>query len=253
MADTKLAKKEPQKEELANVQEVPLGFEDETSDDFIIPRIKVCSALTPEVREKLAEEGDIINSLTHEKYNGQTFIPVLKFNSNILWRERADGGGIKCRAQDGKTGFDEAGARLVCAQCRKNEFDNSKTGREAIPQCTKYLNFLGWIQGEPMPIILSFAKTNYNIGKKLYSMAKVTRQNMWNFGYILKPKEMSKAGNDWFIIDIENGGPTSEEERVLGMQLYQQFFGTIANINYDANERDTTIDVTPETSEENEF
>ena len=54
--------------------------------------------------EKIADEGDIINSLTKEKLNGKKFIPVFKFNNNVWWRDRNDGGGINCIAQDGKMG-----------------------------------------------------------------------------------------------------------------------------------------------------
>ena len=45
--------------------EAPMGFEDEEPDDMIVPRIKVVQTLSPERKEKLAEEGDIINSLTN--------------------------------------------------------------------------------------------------------------------------------------------------------------------------------------------
>ena len=84
--------------------EAPMGFEDEDSDDMIIPRIKIVQTLSPERKEKLADEGDIINSLTKEKLNGKKFIPVFKFNSNILWKDRSEGGGIACHARDGRIG-----------------------------------------------------------------------------------------------------------------------------------------------------
>ena len=50
--------------ELANQTEAPMGFEDEEAGDMIIPRIKVIQTLSPERKDKLADEGDIINSLT---------------------------------------------------------------------------------------------------------------------------------------------------------------------------------------------
>ena len=61
----------PANEELAEQQKVPMGFEDEDAGDMIIPRIKVIQTLSPERKDKLAEEGDIINSLTKEKLNGK--------------------------------------------------------------------------------------------------------------------------------------------------------------------------------------
>ena len=72
---------------------MPMGFEDEEAGDVIIPRVKVIQALSPERKDKIADEGDIINSLTKEKLNDKTFVPVFKFNNNVWWRDRSEGGG----------------------------------------------------------------------------------------------------------------------------------------------------------------
>lgn len=234
---TDLIKKENQAM-MDSMNDAPLGFEDDNEGDMIIPRIKVVNALSPERKDKLADEGDIINSLTVEKLNGKVFIPVFKFNSNIEWKDRADGGGIHCHARDGKRGFESDGTSKMCAQCRRNEFDNTKVGREAIPKCTKYINFFGFIQGERMPIILSFSKTNYNEGRKLYSLARVSMQNMWNHGYSLDAKLMAKGGNEWYNIVVAAAGVTSEEDRLFGMELYKTFRNS--DLVYDMD--DTGVD-----------
>lgn len=207
----------------ATQSDAPMGFEDEDDGDFIVPRIKIVNTLSPERKDKIAEEGDIINSLTKEKLNGKVFIPVFKFNNNIWWKPRAEGGGILCIARDGKLGQMSDGTTLLCATCRKCEFDNTKQGREAIPVCTKYINFFGFFAGERMPIILSFSKTGFSEGKKLYSLAKVTMQNMWHYGYTLGNKLMSKAGNDWYNIVVSAAGASSEADRAYGLQLFQTF------------------------------
>ena len=235
---TDLVKKENQAM-MDSMIDVPLGFEDHNKDDMIIPRVKVINALSPERKDKKADEGDIINSLTAEKLNGKVFIPVFKFNSNIEWKDRAEGGGIHCHARDGKRGFKSDGTSMMCAQCRRNEFDNTKTGKEAIPKCTKYINFFGFMQGERMPIILSFSKTNYNEGRKLYSLARVSMQNMWNHGYTLDSKLMSKGGNEWYNIVVTAAGPTSDEDRAFGMELYKTF--RHSNLVYDLDDTDTSM------------
>lgn len=218
---------------LATSSNVPMGFEDEEAGDMIIPRVKVIQTLSPERKDKIADEGDIINSLTKEKYNGKVFIPVFKFNNNIDWKDRADGGGIRCIARDGKVGEEIDGSRKLCAQCRRCEFDNTKQGRDAAPKCTKYINFFGFFAGERMPIILSFAKTNFNEGKKLYSLAKVTMQNMWNHGYTLDNKKMAKNGNEWYIMVVNPAGPTSNEDRAFAATLYQGYRTTIQQVAMD--------------------
>ncbi len=234
--------------------EAPLGFGDNDADDIIIPRIKIAQALSPEVKDGSVKIGEIFNSLTTETLTDKIFVPVCKFNNNVLWRDRAEGGGIICRSADGKTGQYEDGSILYCAQCRKCEFDNTKKGREAIPSCTKYINFLGFFANDYMPIILSFSKTNMSEGKKMYSMAKVTRQNIWNFGYTLASVERHKNGNDWFVIDPRNAGPTDAETRVIAKELFDQFAASVTTIRYDMDETrnvESTIEVVDD--EANEF
>lgn len=219
-----------------SMNEAPMGFEDEDAGDMIIPRIKVVQTLSPERKDKVAEEGDIINSLTKDKLNGKVFIPVFKFNNNIDWKDRSEGGGIQCMARDGKIGEKTDGTRVMCASCKRCEFDNTKQGRDAAPKCTKYINFFGFFAGERMPIILSFAKTSYNEGKKLYSLAKVTMQNMWNYGYTLNEKLLAKNGNEWYIITASPDGATSAEDREFGLNLYKMYRNALNNINFDMDD-----------------
>ncbi len=78
------------------------GQEDITTDDIIIPRIKLAQALTPEVVDKKAEEGDLIHNVTGDIIckAGQKlrFIPIMYTKEFIIWRERETGGGILARA-----------------------------------------------------------------------------------------------------------------------------------------------------------
>ena len=222
--------------ELTTNPDMPMGFEDEDAGDVIIPRVKVVQTLSPERKDKIAEEGDIINSLTKEKLNGKVFIPVFKFNNNIWWKDRSEGGGMNCVSRDGKVGVAQNGTSMMCAACRRCEFDNTKQGKEALPTCTKYINFFGFFAGEPLPIILSFSKTSYSEGKKLYSLAKVTMQNMWNYGYTLNEKLMAKGGNEWYVPVMSAAGPTSEEDRAFAYNLYKAYRSDIQNISYDMDD-----------------
>ena len=163
------------------------GFEETNAKDIIIPRIKVINALSPERLDGEAVEGDVINSLTKESIKGERFVPIKQYYSNIQWNpERNAELRIFCRSFDGRIGNDGTGV-LTCAACKKNMFDNTKTGREAQPLCTAYLNFLGFFEGNPMPVVLSFAKTNYNEGKKLLSIARSMRCAVWSYAYSRQP------------------------------------------------------------------
>lgn len=206
--------------------EGPRGFDDDDAEDVIIPRIKVIQDLSPERKEKKASEGDLLNSLTKEILNGKNFIPVFKYDNNIKWRDRSLGGGIECRSVDGKVGQDMEGLCKNCAKCGMNKFDNTKKGADAAPLCTAYFNFFGFIEGEHVPMVLSFSKTYYNEGKKMYSMAKFRMQDMWNFKYAIKTKLQSKNDNSWYIIMTDPAGATSTEDRAFALELYKMFKNT---------------------------
>lgn len=225
-----------EKVDLALQDAAPLGFSDDDSTDLIIPRVKVIQTLSPERKDKEAAEGDIINSLTKDKLNGKVFIPVFKFNNNIWWKDRSEGGGINCIARDAKHGVMSDGTNLICASCKRCEFDNTKQGKGAIPSCTKYINFFGFFKGERMPIILSFSKTSYNEGKKMYSLAKVTMQNMWNYGYALNAKLLAKSGNEWYICVPTAAGATEQVDREFGLDLYKMYRDSIQSLAYDMEE-----------------
>lgn len=236
---------EKKSEEVLVQTGTPMGFEDEESDDVIIPRVKVVQTLSPERKDKIAEEGDIINSLTKERLNGKVFIPVFKFNNNVWWKDRSEGGGIQCMARDGRVGNLSDGSTLMCAVCKRCEFDNSKQGKEAVPTCTKYINFFGFFAGERMPIILSFSKTCYNEGKKLYSLAKVTMQNMWNFGYTLNEKLMAKGNNEWYVPVMTAAGPTDEADREFALALYKGYRNNMQSLEYDMDDNTSEVSSGP--------
>lgn len=108
----------------------------------------------------------------------------------------------------------------VCSQCGKNQFDNSKTGRAAQPQCTSYLNFLGFFEDSPMPVVLSFARTNYNEGRKMLSIAKSMRSAIWDYAYTIESRLVAKDRNKWYIMVPSMAGPTTPEQRKLAFDLY---------------------------------
>lgn len=199
------------------------GFEESNNEDIVIPRIKVINALSPERVDGVAEEGAILNSLTQEDVKGRRFIPIKQYYSNIEWNpDRNAELRIFCRSYDGRIGRNEDGS-CNCAQCGKNKFDNSKTGRDAQPKCTAYMNFLGFFEGDPMPVVLSFARTNYNEGKKLLSIAKSMRQSIWNFAYTLDSRQVTKDRNKWFIITTQMAGETTAEERAIAFELFKTY------------------------------
>ena len=220
--------------EVAAPVEAPCGFEDTDSSDIVIPRIKVINALSPERQEGAAEEGDVLNSLTKEKVNGKVFIPIKQYYSKIHWNPDRDADPrIMCMSRDGKIGQTSDGGKALCDSCTKCRFDNTKTGKDAQPQCTSYLNFLGFFAGDPMPVVLSFAKTNYNEGKKMISLAKAMRQDIWAYGYIVDSAKQTKGRNTWFNIKVTMGNATATEDVMLARELYNAYKSMDLSVDYE--------------------
>jgi len=230
---------------------VAYGFEETKSEDILIPRVKVINALSPERIEGTANEGDILNSLTKEALNGKRFIPIKQYYSNIEWNpDRNADTRIFCRSSDGRIGFNGTNT-LVCANCKRNQFDNTKTGKDSQPKCTAYLNFLGFFEGSPMPVILSFAKTNYNEGKKMLSIAKSLRASLWNYAYTLSSKKITKDRNTWYIITPMMAGDTDIATRTLAFELYKAYDIASLAVDYeDAAPKDNTQNIDTETESE---
>lgn len=215
------------------------GFEETKAEDIVIPRIKVIQGLSPEVEEKTANIGDIVNSLTKEILNGKKFIPIKQTYSNICWNpDRKAEQRIICRSADGKIGQGPDGAR-ACATCGKNKFDNTKVGKDAQPQCTSYLNYVGFMEDVLAPIVLSFARTNYNEGRKMLSLAKSTMQSIWNYDYQLDSKKVSKNGNSWYNMAVSLCNQTTPEERAFAYELFK----SLKTMSYDVDYEDVaTLD-----------
>ena len=240
---------QPAETALAEQQEVH-GFEESRAEDQLIPRIKVINALSPERVDGICQEGDVINSLTQEDCKNRRFIPIRQYYSNIEWNpDRGSETRIFCRSADGRIGVNDMGS-CSCASCGKNKFDNTKTGKDAQPTCTAYMNFLGFFEGNPMPVVLSFSRTNYNEGRKLLSIAKSMRQSIWNFAYTIDTKKVTKDRNTWFTPIISMAGATSVEERALAAEMFKAFESQVINADYEESTAAATVATDADTEAE---
>lgn len=81
------------------------GQEAITREDIKMPRLKLGQSMTPEVKDKMAEEGDLIHNITKQVLcaagNTLPAIPVCYNKEYIIWYDRKgpNGGGIAARAQ----------------------------------------------------------------------------------------------------------------------------------------------------------
>jgi hypothetical protein len=81
----------------------PMGTDNIDSTDINMPRLKLGQSMSPEVKDRLVNEGDLFHSITKEVLIpvGQKgiIIPICYAKEYVLWRDRSDGGGIFARAK----------------------------------------------------------------------------------------------------------------------------------------------------------
>jgi hypothetical protein len=81
----------------------PLGTENIDSSDVNIPRLKLGQSMTPEVKDRVVNDGDLFHSITKQVLipvgKAGLVIPVAYVKEYVLWRDRQDGGGIFARAR----------------------------------------------------------------------------------------------------------------------------------------------------------
>jgi len=178
------------------------GFEETTDkNDYIIPRVKMLQALSPEVIEGTLKSGQVINSLTLDILP-EIFIPIFKFTNWIRWNPR--------NKNDPNFDGNYAPGALIW---KSNNPEDEKVKEEGawgdngeVPLATKYLNFFTIFPGHPMPLILSFSKTSYKAGKKLITLGSLFGGDMFGRKYKLKVKQEETDGNKYFVFDIEPVG-----------------------------------------------
>lgn len=192
-----------------------LGFSgDIGQEDLIIPRVKLFQGNPTEAEQyPNAKGGQILNSLTAETLGG-LFVPVFQ---TFEW--------IKFNARNSKDpDFDpsyEPGAMIW----RTTDPKDDRVAGDPDAWKHKTIKFLCYFEGQPMPLILTFAKTSYAAGKKLLSLAKFSGLSMFMRKYKLTSKKEEKEGNLYYVFLVEPAGIPTEQELVTVKSWYNEFLG----------------------------
>lgn len=218
-----------------NENELKAMYGDMTAEDFKVPRLVLLEGLSPEVAEGLGKPGDLfLKGLNMNLGSAPLEVVVLmRFKTRICWRDLSSGGGILCRANDGKTGMGEPGG--ACAACTKTQW----VGQEQ-PECSLYENFIVWVRdpskGVPLPIALSGTKGRLGTLKDFNTMLEIHRlQNRPFFDkvYTIKPTQKSNpriASAKYHVFGIAPGNDNKllNQDEVKG---YYELFKKLSQQN----------------------
>lgn len=213
---------------LSKVAVLGLGANIEATD-IKLPRIEMTQALSATVQDGTHKQGVLINSITKQELPSPvTIIPVFVTKNAILWRPRAEGGGIVYKTDD----FSDP----------KVQDDIAWHGQEK-PKATLYLNVVCRVVGEDMPLVASFCNTSFKAGSNLLSMIALSG-TAWNYTYVLTPQKTQNSQGTFFKLDVKMGKATTPEQRASALQLYKQVSTVKIDTDY---EGDTATDAATET------
>ena len=194
---------------VATAAGAPRGFEHESPKDLLLPRIELLQALSPAVAEGKGKAGDIVNQISKSPLPTNVFLPIAMHRKFIKWIPRNEGGGIEYQTSDPED------PRVI---------KDTKWGAHGEkPTCTAYMNFLVLMEGTTLPIVLSFSMTNYQEGRKLYTMCKMANCDMWLRKYRLASKQKKNNMGIWYVYDVSEAGTSSEEDAKVAENLYNTF------------------------------
>lgn len=203
----KLAK--TKKNEVSDAPSAPRGFEKEDSKDLLLPRVELLQGLSSAVQEGKGKAGDLVNQISKSPLSSHFFMPIAMHRKYIKWVPRDQGGGIEYQTSDPND---------------KRVLEDTKWGAHGEkPTCTAYMNFLVLLEGTTMPIVLSFSMTNYQEGRKLYTMCKMANCDMWLKKYKLGTKAKTNNMGTWHVLDVSEAGDAPEDSLAISEKLYEAF------------------------------
>lgn len=188
------------------------------------------------IKEGLAKDGDLINSLSKDNYGQEIeVVPLLQQKSaRIRWTPRDAGGGILCIARDGENAHginaidpskDDEPAVHNCSSCPLFNNRDAKTG------CSSNYQIVAMVRDTKEPIILTgdMTKASDRGIKDLFSMAVMNAHKgyrMFQRSYILKSTPATTKQYNYYRLTCLPGNknmPLDGEEAAV-FDRHSRFF-----------------------------
>lgn len=203
------------------------GFEQGINmDELTIPRVKMLQGLSEEVKKEPRKfiAGMLINSVSKQELIGLEgagikFIPLAKLPTTWVRFNARDR-----KAEDFVPEFAE-GAVVWRSDDPKDPrvIEQGKWDGDKKPVATEFMNFLCYVEGFAIPLVLSFSKTSFRAGKDFYTMAVGFGGAMRSRKYELKALSKTKSGNDFFVLNVQPLGKCDEDETEIANVLFNAF------------------------------
>lgn len=213
--------------------------EEEFGSDFItVPILKVGQDLTAEVKRGDAEAGDFINGLSGESY-GSAIGFIVSYYQQGRFAALKDGRAFVAfgdkipEAWEPVVGKEWVNQSFVDYPEAEEKFKAAVNAKEREwengPAVSTTHNFTGHaiVPGAPedggdilVPVRLSLKRTDVPAAKKFISLKRMLRlRAFWDITFDLTTTVKSSGRHQSYIVQVKNGRPTTDEEKLIAVQL----------------------------------
>lgn len=237
-----------QKKDIATRQETavdinrsPRGFDNFKMEDLIIPRVRLLQGLSKAVSDGEGKMGQFQDSLTGELVGDSLELVLLGMKNGAVYFKT--GKGMICKSNDGIISVKGD----VCRQCPyKDEFGNSEYWGKfhedgSPPGCSGTKEFITLkkdsVGSMPYPMLLSFLKTSYGLGKRLASMARLSGEDIFARSYVIGSEKVQNDKGTFSKFTIKQGEKLTEDE----LKIAEKWYELIGRVNVIAHEDDEVV------------
>jgi len=165
-------------------------LENVQQQDIIFPRMRLMQAMSDLVTSGEARPGEILLNIDGHKYNEPgkplDIIPLFYWHSRIMFAPMESGGGVLCKADNGRQGSGTPGGD--CDTCNYKEWRSLDSGKQVSPDCNRVHNFAVLCPnetGEHRIAILPLSKTSFRIGTTLLNRMRVLKGPSYAYSFRL--------------------------------------------------------------------
>ena len=217
------------------------GFENFRQEDLIVPRLRLLQGLSKAVTDGKGKMGDFQDSLTEENLGLEIEVVLMGLKNGAVYFMPE---GMKCKSEDGMRSKNGD----TCLACPYGEYWGKFHEDGTPPGCAGTKEFVAvtrkTLQGiENRPMIITFLKTSYGLGKRLASMARLTGKDIFAKSYVLKSERMQNKKGSFATFTVAPGADLPADE----LKASEGWYNMLSTVKVQATEEVIeTKDVQPD-------
>ena len=202
------------------------GTEEESTEDLVMPRLRLLQSVSTEVEEGTSSLGKIRHSLSGEEWDKLQIIPLFLRKSRICFDVDNVKGAPKCFAPDAIK--NRSGERCL-EECPFNEA--WKWNDNEPPQCDLVRSFPSLILKDGKLTkgmdfaSAAFVKSSTPVATTLIYLRQKSGEPYWNYVYELSSEKKKFAKGSAYIFNLRQVRETTIKEREIAKNIYSSIKG----------------------------